>query len=343
MHASFQLFDIAIIVVYFILTFVVGFHYSKDTKNSSQYFLAGRHTGWVVIGASLFATNVSSEHFVGLAGTGFQGGMAAGNYEFMGALTCILLAWTFGPLYLRNGVFTAPEFIGKRFNNFCRVYLSVGSIIAYILTKISMMLLAGGIFLAKVVGLDIYTSAIILVIATGIYTVSGGFSSVIYTGAVQAVIMIVGAIVLAGFGYHEVGGVQALWHKIPAQDWQFIKPITDANFPWTGLVFGMPIVCIWYHCTDQFFLHKFLASKDIPHAQAGTIFTAYLKLIPVFTLLIPGLIARVLYPSISADDAYPTLVTNLLPIGLKGLVIAAFLGALMSSLSSCFSSCSTLF
>lgn len=340
---SFELIDIIIICFYFAATFVIGFYYSKSKNNATEYFLAGRHIGWVVMGSALFATNISSEHVIGLTGTAYAHGMGSANIEYIGALTCVLLPWLFGSIYINSNVFTMPELIERRFNSFCRVFLSVMSILAYILTKISVILLAGGIFLGKVAGIDIYTSSIILVIATGIYTVAGGLTSVTYTAAVQGFLMIGGGIILTIVGLQEVGGLQALKASVPHEEFILLRPMTDPTFPWTGVLFGIPILTIWYHCTDQFMVQKFLSSKNLQHAQAGSIFSAYLKLFPILLYMVPGLIAKTLYPGISSDEAYPTMVMNLLAPGLKGIVIAAFLAALMSSLSSAFASCSALF
>lgn len=344
---NFEIIDVLVVATYFIFIFIVGFYFSGSKQSSQNYFLAGRHVGWVVLGTSMFATNISSEHFVGLTATAYIDGIRNANFEFFGALSCLLLAWVFGPIYLQSNVFTMPEFIERRYNSFCRVYLSVVSIVAYILTKISVILLAGGIFLEKVAGLDIYTSSIVLVIATGIYAISGGLTSVTYTGAVQAIILVSGALMVTYYTFEEIGGiqtgVQTLVNLVPDEDWKLVEGISDPHFPWTGVILGIPVITIWYHCTDQFMVHKYLTGKNITESQSGTILTAYLKLIPFFLIMIPGLIAKFLFPNILPDDAFPTMVTSFLPVGIKGLVIAAFLAALMSSLASCFTSCATLF
>jgi len=340
---SFEIIDIVIVSLYFLIIFAVGLKYTYSQKNSTEYFLGGRDFNWGMVGLSLFATNISSEHVVGLAGTGFMNGIGNLNFELIGALSCVLLSWTFGRYYIRNHVFTLPEFIEKRFNYFCRFYLSVGSIFAYILTKISIMLLAGAIFLEKIAGIDVYTSSICLVIITGIYTISGGFTSVVYTTVVQGAIMIIGGTVLSIIAINEIGGINVVLNSIPAQDFHLLNEASSANFPWTGVIFGIPILTIWYHCTDQFMVQKFLVAKNLTHAQAGSVFSGFLKLGPIALFMIPGIIAHIMHPNIRPDDAYATVLMELMPVGLKGLVIAAFLAALMSSLSSAFASCSTLF
>lgn len=340
---NFEVIDIIVVALYFLVIFGIGLKYTYSQKNSTEYFLGGRDFGWAMVALSLFATNISSEHIVGLAGNGFMSSIGTLNFELIGGLSCVLLSWTFGRYYIRNHVFTLPEFIEKRFNYFCRFYLSVGSIFAYILTKISIMLLAGAIFLEKIAGVDVYTSSICLVVITGIYTISGGFTSVVYTSVAQGAILIIGGLVLTVLSIDKVGGIGVVMSSIPAQDLHLLQDMGSSGFPWTGVIFGIPILTIWYHCTDQFMVQKFLVAKDLPNAQAGSVGSAYLKLLPFFLFIIPGIIAKMLYPTIRADDAYATLLMELLPVGLRGLVIAAFLAALMSSLSSAFASCSTLF
>lgn len=340
---NYELIDIIVVVAYFLLIFTIGIKYTNSKSTSKEYFLGGRDFGWIMVALSLFATNISSEHIIGMSDDGYYGKIGALNFELIGALSCILLSWTFGRYYIRNHIFTLPEFIEKRFNYFCRFYLSAGSIFAYILTKISIMLLAGAIFIHKIVGIDIYTSSICLVVVTGIYTVSGGFGSVVYTSVSQAVILIIGGLILSVVAIDKAGGIGEIWATIPTENMHLLHSMDSSYFPWTGVIFGIPILTIWYHCTDQFMVQKFLTAKDLPNAEAGSVGSAYLKILPFFLFIIPGIAAKMLYPDIRADDAYATLIMNLLPVGLRGLVIAAFLAALMSSLSSAFSTCSTLF
>lgn len=343
--ASISSLDTAIIVFYFLLVMSVGFYFSRRrTENSTGYFLAGRNVGWFAIGASLFATNISSEHFIGLAGSGAARGLAVGSFEWMASIFIILLGWVFIPIYLKSGVFTMPEFLGKRFNASSRMYLTTISIIAYILTKISVTLLAGGLLLEKVLGWDLYTSALVMVMLTGVYTIVGGLSAVIYTSVIQAIFLIGGALLLTIIGLGEVGGFSGLHEKLGPGYFDMFKPHSDPDFPWTGIIFGAPILGIWYWCTDQYIVQRVLCAKGINHARTGTIFAGFLKILPVFLLVVPGLVAAVLFPGIKGDEAYPMLVASfLLPAGIKGLVIAGLLAALMSSLAGCFNSTSTLF
>jgi SSS family solute:Na+ symporter len=339
--------DLTIIAVYFVAVLGIGFVFSRRGKTTTEYFLAGRHVGWIAIGASLFATNISSEHFLGLAGTGSKSGLAVGHFEWLACLIVLLLGWVFTPFYLKSGVFTMPEFLERRYNSTARWYLSVVSIVAYVLTKISISLYAGGILLQAVVGWDMYTSAIVIVLVTGLYTVMGGLSAVIYADLLQTVILIGGSLLLTLIGLDRAGGWHALVAGTPADFWSMFKPMSDPDFPWTGIVFGAPILGIWYWCTDQYIVQRVLSARNLDHARAGTIFAGFLKILPVFLLVLPGIIAMKISPemtgqTVSGDRAYAWMVTTLLPTGAKGLVVAGLLAALMSSLSAMFNSTSTL-
>jgi len=342
-HLNISLTDFIVIGAYFVLVLGIGLYFSKH-KTSTDYFLAGRNMGWVAIGASLFASNISSEHFIGLAGSGATSGLAVGHFEWLAAFAVLFLGWVFVPFYLKSGVFTMPEFLERRYSRSSRMYLTTISIIAYVMTKISVTLFAGGLLLNKILGWDMITSAIILVIITGLYTIAGGLKAVIYTELLQTVVLIGGAVTLTLLGLNKVGGFDGLRASLPADFFSMFKSVKHPDFPWTGILFGAPILGIWYWCTDQFIVQRVLSAKNINHARTGTIFAGFLKILPVFILVLPGMIALALFPGIRGDEAYPTLVTsNLLPVGIKGIVIASLLAALMSSLASCFNSSSTLF
>lgn len=343
MGSNLSILDLVIIILYILVVLFIGFYFRNRSKNSEEYFLAGRRVGWIAIGASLFATNISSEHFLGLAGTGSKSGLAVGHFEWLACLILLLLGWIFTPFYIKSGVFTMPEFLEKRYNSASRYYLSIVSILSYILTKISISLYAGGILLNAVVGWDMVTSAVVIVIITGIYTLLGGLSAVIYTDLVQMFILIFGSIILTLIGLNEVGGWNNLVTNTPADFWNMFKPLTHPDFPWTGIIFGAPILGLWYWCTDQYIVQRVLSAKNLTNAQSGTIFAGYLKILPVFILVLPRIIAyHISGGTVTGDKAYPWLVTNLLPSGIKGIVVAGLLAALMSSLSAMFNSTSTL-
>src|SRR5450432_1731941 len=343
--------DLVIIGIYFAIIFGIGFYFAKKGRTSEDYFLASRNIGWFAIGASLFVSNISTEHFIGLAGSGATSGLAVGDFEWLACMMLLLLGWVFVPFYLRSNVFTMPEFLERRFNRNCANYLATISVIAYIFTKISVHLYAAGIVLERVVGWNQWTAAIILVIATGIYTIAGGLAAVIYTDLVQTLILLAGAVVLTLIGMDKVGGFAGLRAALPGSFFHMVKPATDPEFPWTGIFFGAPILGIWYWCTDQVIVQRVLSAKDEGHAKAATIFAGFLKILPVFLLVVPGIIAFALYPQLfnivngsvtNGDIAFPTAVVNLLPTGFVGLMIAALLAALMGAMSSVFNSASTM-
>ena len=358
-----QFIDFAIIGLYFgIILWIARWVSTEKTKeefSSVDYFLAGKNQGWFVIGASLFASNIGSEIILGVSGAGARADMPMANFEILASLVLILFGWVFVPFYLRSGVYTMPEFLEKRYSRACRNYLSIISILAYIITKISLIIFAGALVF-EVLGVPFWTGAIITVVATGFYTVLGGLKAVIYTDMVQAFVLILGTIVVAFFGLYQLGGWDGLMETLATASqiegnppvnrfFNLWRPMEDTDYPWTGMLFGAPILGVWYWCTDQYIVQRALSAKDIDNARKGALFAGYLKLLPVFIFFIPGVIAYAMmqkglisFSMDNADQALPTLITEVLPNGLKGLAIAGLLAALMSSLSSAFNSSSTL-
>ena len=358
--------DFAVIGLYFILIFAIAAYVTKKEKASSSaqgYFLGGRDLGWFAIGASLFASNIGSEHLIGLSGSGARGAFPEAQFEILASLILLLLGWVFVPFYLKSGVFTMPEFLERRYNKGARVYLSVVSIISYVLTKISFTIFAGALVFEVLLGIPFWTGALITVLATGLYTALGGLKAVIYTDMVQAVIFILGGLLATYFGLQAIGGwsnvTLAIQENAPDAD-TFMSLWRNKEYPWTGVLLGAPILGIWYWCTDQFIVQRVLSAKDISTARKGTIFGSFLKLLPLFIFIFPGIIAYALsvttYPDLftvtnpitgevrtTTDAALPALILRVLPVGVRGLVVAGFLAALMSSLSSVFNSTSTLF
>ncbi len=340
--------DWIFIVVYFlILAGIVIWVIRKKQQNTEDYFLAGRNIGWFVVGASIFASNIGSEHVVGLAGAGAGNKLPMLIYEIQ-AWVVLMLGWVFLPFYARSGVFTMPEFLEKRFDARSRWILSVFSIIAYVLTKISVTIYAGGIVVSALLGIDFWTGAIATVILTGIYTVLGGMRAVVYTETLQAIILVIGAASLTYIGLNHVGGWESMKETVSPEYLNMWRSASDPDFPWPTLFITSTIVGIWYWCTDQYIVQRTLTARNIKEGRRGTIFGALLKLLPVFLFLIPGVIAVTLkmrgeLEYDSPDQAFPVLMSNLLPSGLRGLVAAGLLAALMSSLASVFNSVSTLF
>jgi solute:Na+ symporter, SSS family len=346
----FALFDWLIIALYFAVVFVVAYWVTKreSTRATAEgYFLGGRDSGWFIIGASLFASNIGSEHLVGLAGTAAASGLAVGQFEILASLILLLLGWFFVPFYLRSGVFTMPEFLERRYSPAARWYLAIISIIGYVLTKISVTIAAGGIVFETLMGIDFWTGSLVVVVATGLYTIFGGLRAVLYTDMLQMFVLVGGAVTVTVTGLTVLGG----WDELSATAGEgFLsvwRPVTDPDFPWTGILLGAPILGVWYWCTDQYIVQRVLSATNQDNARRGTIFGGFLKLLPLLIFVIPGVVAyglaeRGQIELASPDQALPTLIGTLLPTGLKGLVVAGLLAALMSSLSSVFNSCSTL-
>ncbi len=340
--------DWIFIGIYFAILLGIAFWVIRKKKGDTEdYFLAGRNVGWFVVGCSIFASNIGSEHVVGLAGAGAGNKLPMLIYEIQ-AWVVLILGWVFLPFYARSGVFTMPEFLEKRFDERSRWILSIFSIVAYVLTKISVTIYAGGVVVSALLGIDFWTGALSTVVLTGVYTVLGGMRAVVYTEAVQAVILIIGAVALTVIGLDKVGGWDSMKETVTPAYLNMWRPATDPDFPWPSLFITSTIVGIWYWCTDQYIVQRALSARNLKEGRRGTIFGALLKLLPVFIFLIPGVVALALKMRgelewESPDQAFPVLMSNLLPSGLRGLVAAGLLAALMSSLASVFNSCSTLF
>ena len=343
-----QALDWVLLALYFaVILGIAWWVIRKKQESPTDYFLAGRHVGWFVIGASVFASNIGSEHIVGLAGTAAKSGVAMAHYE-LHAWCILLLGWVFVPFYMRTKVFTMPEFLERRYSPTARWFLSIISLVAYVLTKVSVTVYAGAVVFQTLMGIDFWTGALITVILTGIYTVLGGLRAVVYTEALQAFILILGSVVVLFMGLKAIGGWDNLVAVAGSDHLNLFPPLSDPDFPWLGLLLGAPIVGIWYWCTDQCIVQRVLAAKNEQQARRGSIFAAFLKLLPFWIFFIPGITAYALAKTGqlelgAADQAFPTLVKTLLPVGLRGLVVGGLLAALMSSLAAVFNSCSTLF
>ncbi|MHB2156309.1 sodium:solute symporter [Calditrichota bacterium GD2] len=343
--ATLNAIDFGIVIAYTLILFVIGFRSSRgQDEYPSEYFLAGRKMGWLTIGASLFVTNISSEHLVGLASSGAQNGLVVGHFEWMAIIALLALGWFFAPLFLKAKIYTIPEFLEMRFNRATRIYLTAVSIFAYVLTKIAITLFAGGLLLNAMLGWDIYTSALVMVVITGIYTIVGGLRAVMNTHVFQMVVLLAGSFILTTVGLNKIGGFGPLLAGLPDHYFDVIRSAHDPHFPWTGIVFGAPILAVWYWCTDQYIVQRVLSAKDLEQARTATIFTGFLKLLPAALMILPGMVAVVMFPGIKTDEVISLLFSGrFLPVGLRGIVLAGFLAALMSSLASVFNSTATLF
>uniref|UniRef100_A0AAQ4NPX3 Sodium/glucose cotransporter 2 n=1 Tax=Gasterosteus aculeatus aculeatus TaxID=481459 RepID=A0AAQ4NPX3_GASAC len=381
--------DISVIVGYFVAVIGVGVWAMLRSNRGTVggYFLAGRTMTWWPVGASLFASNIGSGHFVGLAGTGAASGIAVGGFEWNALFIVLLLGWLFVPVYLTAGVITMPQYLKKRFGGTrISLYLTVISLFLYIFTKISVDMFSGAVFIQQALGWNIYVAVITLLLITALYTITGGLAALMFTDTVQTFVIIAGAFVLTGFSFAKVGGYSALLAKYsaatpsnfsstepqrynispscytPRQDaFNLLRDPTTGDLPWPGVLFGIAIVGGWYWCTDQVIVQRCLAARNLTHVKAGCIMCGYLKLLPMFLMVFPGMISRVLYPDEvgcvvpevckrvcgtevgCSNIAYPKLVVSIMPNGLRGLMLAVMLAALMSSLASIFNSSSTLF
>jgi len=338
--------DIATVVIY--LVALAGVTIWVNVKiggaDSEHYFLGGRSVPFWAIGASLFASNLGTDHLVGLAGSGAATGLAVGNYEWSACYTLLLLGWLFVPRYLASEIYTVPEYLEKRFSRRFRSLFTWLTIASTVFTKISVTIFAGCVVMKMVLGLGIWVSSVSLLALTGIYTTIGGLAAVVYTEVLQS--LVIGSCALLWFGLEEVGGAQGLRDKLPPSHLTLIKPLSDPDFPWFGVVVGMPICSIWYWCTDQVMVQRVLATNQLHTSQQACVMAGWLKLLPMYLMVLPGLIAAALYPEDVAKDsneAFPLLVTRLLPAGWQGPMIAVMLSSFMAALASSFNSCSTLF
>ena len=340
----------------------------QKQNNAADYFLGGKDATWIVIGASIFASNIGSEHLIGLAGAGASSGMAMAHWEIQGWMI-LILGWVFVPFYSRSMVYTMPEFLEKRYNPASRTILSFISLISYVLTKVAVTVYAGGLVFQQVFGIDsiwgidfFWIAAIGLVVVTALYTIFGGMKSVLYTSVVQTPILLLGSLIILVLGLKALGGWDQMMEICKMQTVNeygdtmvnLIRDNRDPDYPWLGALIGSAVIGFWYWCTDQFIVQRVLSGKNEKESRRGTIFGAYLKLLPVFLFLIPGMIAFALsnkgvvingevFHLSTPDAAFPTLVARLLPAGVKGLIVCGILAALMSSLASLFNSSAALF
>ena len=354
---------------------------NRDTVEG--YFLAGKYMFWLPVGASLFAGNIGSEHFIGLAGSGAAAGLSVGAFELNALILLQLLGFIFLPVFIASKVCTLPEYMVKRFGGKrISTYLSVLSMILYIFTKISVDLYSGALFIQQALQWNLYLSIFAILGLTILCTIGGGLAAVIYIDVVQVIIMITGSSILLYLGLEEVGGWDQLQEKymtsvanvtyvnpntndtcgLPRDDaWTILRDPVTSDMPWPGFLLGQTPASIWYWCADQMMVQKVLAAKSLSDAQGGTLLAGWIKILPIFLIVVPGMISRVLYPDTvgcvdpevcqafcnnpvsCTNTAYPALVLGILPEGLRGIMVAVMLAALMSDLTSIFNSASTLF
>ncbi|XP_051558760.1 solute carrier family 5 member 3a [Myxocyprinus asiaticus] len=390
MASTMEAADIVVVAMYFVLVLCFGFYamWRSNRGTVSGYFLAGRSMNWMVIGASLFVSNIGSEHFIGLAGSGAASGLAVSAWEFNAILLLQLLGWVFIPVYIYSGVYTMPEYLSKRFGGKrLKVFFASLTLLLYIFTKLSVDLYSGALFIQESLGWNLYVSIILLITMTALLTVTGGLVAVIYTDTLQAFLMVSGAVCLMAISLFKVGGIEGLRTKYmdavpnvtaiilkrnvtysesclvhPKPDsFKILRGPLDEDLPWPAFLLGQTSASIWYWCADQVIVQRVLAARNVAHAKGSTLMAGVLKVLPMFIIVIPGMISRVLFADELAcispehcvqvcnskagctNTAYPRLVMSVMPVGLRGLMMAVMLAALMSDLDSIFNSASTIF
>ncbi|XP_052510445.1 sodium/glucose cotransporter 1-like [Budorcas taxicolor] len=386
LFTSISTLDVLVIVLYFLLVLGIALWVILSCSRGTveDFFLAGRNLVWWQIGAFLFASNIGTGHFMGLAGKGVSSGIAVGAFEWNAAFILCALGWVFSPVYMKSGVVTLPRYLRKRFGGYrIQLLLAILYLLIHIFSKISVEICTGAVFMRLLLGLDVYLASMVLLSVTGIYSITGGFAAVVYTDILHASFMVLGSVFLMVYAFNEIGGYQELESRYPeakpALTWEgnwtapvecfmpradafhiFRDPITG-DIPWPGVIFGLSTISLYYWCTDQTFVQGCLAGKNLSHVKGGCVLCGFLKLLPMFSIVMPGMISRVLYtdkvacavPSeckkycgIQASCspiAYPLLMLELLPSGIRGLVVSALWASLMSSLTAVFSSASAVF
>lgn len=342
---SFQLamIDWLVIAAYAVVIIFLGIILSQKKMDAEGYFLAGRSMTWPFIGLSLFASNISSTTLVGLAGGAYSGSIAIYNYEWMAVLVLITFAIFLLPFYLHSRIYTIPEFLEKRFDARSRYYFSVLTLFLNIVVDTAGTLYAGGLVMKLIFPeVPLWESIAILALMAGIYTIAGGLAAVIYTDAVQAILLLIAAVIVTFIALSQVGGWESVVNQIPARDLSLIQPLDDPNLPWLGLI-GVFLLGFYFWATNQFITQRVLSAKNVNHGRWGVLFAGLLKLPVLFIMVLPGIMARLLYPDLpNPDQVYPTLLFDLLPIGILGLAVAGLIAALMSSIDSTLNSASTL-
>lgn len=344
-HIALDTADLAIVVAYFLVVLYIGARAAQRTHDTDDLFLAGRQLTWVPIGLSLFASNISSTTLIGLAGAAYTWGIAVANYEWMAAPILVFFAVFIVPLYLGARIGTVPEFLELRFNRATRLYFSLLTIVANIVVDTAGTLFAGAIVLSVLVpGMDILTAAFLLAGVAGLYTAAGGLRAVVYTDVLQAIVLLIGSAVVALMAFARLDFSWArLVSQTPADHLKLILPLNDPNLPWLGTLVGVPILGFYFWCTNQFIVQRVLGARDIVNARRGALFAGFLKLLVLFLMVMPGVMAFSLLPGLERGDAvFPTLIIELLPVGLSGLVYAALVAALMSSIDSTLNSAAAL-
>jgi SSS family solute:Na+ symporter len=368
-HGGLGAIDWGVIIIYTLGIVALGlgaaYKHKKKKGEAKDYFLAGGELRWPMIGLALFATNISCVHLVSLAQSGFDTGLLNGNFEWMAAFTLVLLGLFFAPFYIRSGVTTLPDFLEKRYSRECRDWLAVLALVSAVTIHIGFSFLTGGIIIESLLGINMYYCIVAIAILTGIYTIVGGLMAVVVTESVQTIVLVLGAMIISWFAWDKMGGWEPMMNALTAagatEKVSMLRPAGDpSGMPWYSILLGYPVLGIWYWCADQTIVQRVLGAKSEEHARVGPIFAGLIKILPVFIFVMPGLFAFTLYKTggldlssitsivdgkevVNSKGVYAVMITQLLPQGLTGLMIAALLAALMSTVSGALNSISTLF
>ncbi|TWT74294.1 sodium:solute symporter [Allorhodopirellula solitaria] len=366
--------DLVTAITYLIGIVAIGllaaWHHKKKQGAAEEYFLAGKSLGWLSIGMALFATNISTLHLVSFAQNGFDTGLLNGNFEWMAGFTLVLLGLFFAPFYIRSSIATLPDFLERRYNRICRDVLALISIVSAVVIHIAFALLTGGIILEELLGVSMMLSIVVLCVLTGVYTIVGGLLAVVVTECIQTVVLLAGAALITGLAFYQLGGtpdspggfdgwqnlVSVLEREGEPQKLSMLRPHGDPDkMPWYAILLGYPVLGIWYWCADQTIVQRVLGAKDELNARQGPIFAGVLKILPVFLFVLPGLLAYALHQDgrldlslitvdgeVKSKGIYASMITELLPVGLRGVLVAALMAALMSTVSGALNSISTL-
>ncbi len=343
-NISLESLDWTILIAYFLILMGIGVWASLKRKKGSSLFLAENSLGWHHIGFSMWGTNVGPSMLIASASAGFTTGIVSGNYAWYAFVFICLLAFVFAPRYLGARVTTLPEFMGRRFGQSTRNILAWYTIVTILISWLALTLFAGGILIRQIFDIPMWQSALILLIISAFFTMAGGLKAVAYTNVFQMLLLIFVSATLTIVGLYKVGGVEGLAAAVPADYWNLFRPNNDADFPWLPIILGYPIMGVWFWCTDQSMVQPVLAAKSLKQGQLGANFTGWLKILDVPLYILPGIICLALFPTLqNPDEAYMTMVTNLFPIGMVGLVLAVLTAALVSTIGSALNALSTVF
>lgn len=339
-----QTLNFALFGLYLLLTVALGLWVARrKASDARDYFLAGEGLPWYTIGGSIIAANISTEHFIGMVGVAYSVGFVVAQWEWGNVVTFAALIWIFLPYYVRGGLYTMPEFLERRYNAHCRYLFAVCCLVLWIVAQMAVVMLAGAKAMRGMFDVNETATIVALAVLAGSYTIYGGLKSVAWTDFLQFLVIMLGGLVVAWVGLAKVGGLGALMHSVP-QKFKLIYPVTDPDYPWFGVWTLFLSVGIWYNCTNQFIVQRCLGARSEWDARMGVVFAGFMKVVLPLLVVIPGIVAFQLYPGLADKDlAFPTLVRDLLPVGLSGIVMAGLASGMLSHISSVLNSCSTVF